>query len=124
MADWLSHQMLEKFLWTFVWILMFLHNKIPKPHHQTRNSRNGAAQQWRRGRQAAARQAAAEAAVASVSLEEREVLDMAAKAVEVEEEATKTVKVAKNAEEVAKDTERVIDDTEKVDKDERKENLL
>ena len=88
----------------------------PQLHHQTRNSRNGPAQQRRRERRAAACQAAAEAAEASVSLEEREVLDMAARAVEVAEEATKTLKVAKNTEKVAKDTEKVVDDTEKVDK--------
>ena len=62
-------------------------------------------------RKAAARQAAAEAAEACVSLEEREELDMAARAVEVAEVATENVKVAKN-------TEEVIDDTGKVDKDE------
>ena len=43
-------------------------------------------------------QAAAEAAEASVSPEEREVLHMAAGAVQVAEEATKTVKVAKDTE--------------------------
>ena len=43
---------------------------------------------------------------------------MAARAVEVADEASKTVKVAKNTEEVAKDTEKVVDDTEKVEKDE------
>ena len=70
----------------------------PQLHHQTRNPRNGPAQQRCRERQSAARQAAAEAAEASVSPEEREVLHMAAGAVQVAEEATKTVKVAKDTE--------------------------
>ena len=77
----------------------------PQPLHQNKYPRNGPGQQRHRERQAAAGQAAAEQAEASISREEREVLDMAAR---VAEEAIETAKV---------DTEKVKQVTEQVDKD-------
>ena len=74
-----------------------------QPHHPPRLSRNGPAQQRRRERRAAARQAGAEEAEASLSTEEKEVLEMAVTAKDAEKaKDTNESKDAEKAEEANK----------------------